>query len=239
MGSLHGIRHPTYSRIQIVVEIEPLTAWLARRNRRSASDHRAMVESLFLSVSRLAEAPVKEPSPSPIGPNLTGTWVGDYYQHSRASPITAELVHSGERLSGSMRDGRTDSTSTVFEVAAEAGLPPGADEQIVARLRELHPDARSSEIRYVTHLPPESALEGWVRGPEVYFLKTYRGDHFSGYKIGDRLVGRQVASHAVQYRGKLSPDGAEIEGRWWIEPDPETGSTRTEGDFSLRRLPGG
>ena len=162
---------------------------------------------------------MREPSPASDDTNLTGTWVGDYSQHSRPSPITAELVHSGDRLTGSMWDGTPDRTSTVFEVAAEEGLPPGADEQIVARLREMFPDAPSSEIRYVTHLPPESALEGRVRGSTVTFLKTYRGDHFSGYKVGDRLVGHRVSGHAVQYSGRLSPDGMEIEG--------DGGSTRT------------
>lgn len=193
------------------------------------------VRTLFPSLFHPPEAPVREPSPSSNDTNLTGTWVGDYSQHGRPSPITAELVHSGERLTGSMRDGEPDRTSTVFEVAAEAGLPPGADEQIVARLREMFPDAPSSEIRYVTHLPPESALEGRVRGSTVTFLKTYRGDHFGGYKVGDRLVGRRVSGHAVQYNGRLSPDGMEIEGRWWIDPDPESGTIRTEVSFLLRR----
>ena len=73
-----------------------------------------------------------------------------------------------------------------------------------------------------------SCSRGW-------FLKTYRGDHFSGYKVGDRLVGHRVSGHAVQYSGRLSPDGMEIEGRWWIDPDPESGAIRTEGSFLLRR----
>ena len=193
------------------------------------------LSALFPSLFHPPEAPVRDPSPASDDTNLTGTWVGDYSQHSRSSPITAELVQSGDRLTGSMRDGEPDRTSTVFEVAAEAGLPPGADEQIVARLRESFPDAPSSEIRYVTHLPPESALEGRVRGSTVTFLKTYRGDHFSGYKVGDRLVGHRVSGHAVQYSGRLSPDGMEIEGRWWIDPDPESGGIRAEGSFLLRR----
>jgi hypothetical protein len=99
----------------------------------------------------------------PSNMNLTGRWDGDYYQHDRPHPILAELVQAGEQLTGSMRDGETDTASSVFDVAFEAGLPPGADEQIVARIREAFPDAPATPIRYVTHLPPESDLVGWVR----------------------------------------------------------------------------
>src|SRR4051794_34753277 len=167
--------------------------------------------------------------------NLTGRWEGHYYQHDRPSPISAELTQAGEQLTGSMRDGVTDTSSSVFDVAFEAGLPPGADERIVARIREAFPDAPATPIRYLTHLPPGSALEGWVRGDSLYFLKTYRGVHYSGYEIGDRLVGHRTDCHAVHYSGKLSPDGSEIEGRWWIDPPPGSGERRTEGSFTLRR----
>jgi hypothetical protein len=169
--------------------------------------------------------------------NLTGRWVGEYLQHDRPHPIAAELVQAGEHLTGSMWDGITDGAYSIFEVASQAGLPPGADEQIVARLRTMFPDAPAAPIRYVTHLPPESALEGRVEGSTVYFLKTYQGIHFGGYKIGDVLVGFQSAVHAVSYRGQLSPDGGEIEGRWWIDPAPGP-SHRTEGHFTLRRQEG-
>jgi hypothetical protein len=167
--------------------------------------------------------------------DLTGRWEGSYCQHDRPHPISAELVQSGEHLSGSMRDGETDNASSVFDMAFEAGLPPGSDEQIVAHLREAFPDAPATPIRYVTHLPPESAMEGWVRGITVYFLKTYRGIHFGGFDMGDRIVGHCTNGHAVHYSGKLSPDGLEIEGRWWIDPPPDSGQRRTEGSFTLRR----
>ena len=45
----------------------------------------------------------------------------------------------------------------------------------------------------------------------------------------------QQEGHAVHYEGRLSPDGLEIEGRWWIDADPEYGTRRTEGLFVLRR----
>ena len=175
----------------------------------------------------------------PKGTSLTGTWGGNYYQHGRPSPIEAELVQEGGRLTGTMWDGQTDKSSSVFEAVAEAGLPPGADEQIEARLRELFPDAPAAPIRYVTHLPPESSLEGWVRGAKLEFLKTYMGEHYGGYEVGDRIVGHVVEDHSVHYGGDLSPDGREIEGRWWIDPPPGSRGRRTEGSFTLRRQTGG
>jgi hypothetical protein len=167
--------------------------------------------------------------------NLTDRWVGNYFLQGRPWPIKADLVHAGERLTGSMRDGVTDREYSVTEVALEAGLPPGGDEQIVDRLRRMFPDAPATPIRYVTHLPPDSALQGWVRGSEVYFLKAYEGTHYGGYQIGDKLVGFEKAAHVVHYGGRVSADGAEIEGKWWIEDTPGHGPRRAEGAFTLRR----
>jgi hypothetical protein len=167
--------------------------------------------------------------------NLTDRWVGNYFQQGRPRPIVADLVQAGERLTGTMKDVVTDSESSVTKVASEAGLPPGGDEQIVDRLRRMFPDAPATPIRYVTHLPPDSALEGWVKGLEVYFLKAYEGTHYGSYQIGDKLVGFQNAEHVVHYGGRVSPDGEEIEGKWWIEDTPGHGPRRAEGSFTLRR----
>jgi hypothetical protein len=134
-----------------------------------------------------------------------------------------------------MCDGHPDGEYSLFEVAQEAGLPPGADEQIEVKLREALPDAPAGPIRYVSHLPSGSVLEGRCKGPVVYFLKTYQWNSFSGYKAGDRLLGIQKEGHAVHYEGRLSPDGLVIEGRWWIEADPVYGTHRTEGLYLLRR----
>jgi hypothetical protein len=167
-------------------------------------------------------------------PNLTGRWVGNYWQHGREYPITAEFAQAGEQLSGSMRDGHPDRESTVFEAASEAGLPPGADEQIEARLREIVPDSPSGPIRYVSHLPPDSVLEGRCTGRTIRFRKTYRGLSFGGYRVGDALVGIEKEGHTVHYHGLLSADNRLIEGQWWIDANPASGTRRTEGDFCLR-----
>jgi hypothetical protein len=167
--------------------------------------------------------------------NVTDRWAGHYLLHGHSWPINAELVQAGERLTGSMRDGVTDKEYSVTELALEAGLPPGGDEQIVDRLRRMFPDAPATEVRYVTHLPPDSALQGWVKGPEVYFKKTYEGTHYGGYQIGDKLVGFEKESHVVHYGGRVTVDGQQIEGKWWIENKPGDGTRRAEGSFTLRR----
>jgi hypothetical protein len=171
--------------------------------------------------------------------DVTGRWVGHYLQREQQYPIMADLVQAGERLSGSMCDGHPDRECSVFEVACEAGLPPGADEQIETRLREVVGGGPAGPIRYVTHLPAASVLEGRCHGGTVSFLKTYQGTSFGGYKVGDKLVGVKKDGHAVHYEGRLAPDGQVIEGRWWIDPDPAWGTSRAEGLFTLRRLPKG
>src|SRR3712207_4037886 len=94
--------------------------------------------------------------------DLTGRWAGHYWQHGQPRPITADLAHAGGRLTGTMWDGETEFEQSVFEAAAEAGLPPGDDERIVARLRELFPGSRDP-VRSATRLPANSVLEGDVR----------------------------------------------------------------------------
>jgi hypothetical protein len=169
------------------------------------------------------------------GINLSGTWVGEYFQHDRLHAITADLHHSGEVLTGSMRDGEPDQEMSVSEVAGDA---PGMDEQIVAKLREMFPDSPIAPIRYISHLPTESTLKGWVRGLGVYFLKSYRGISFGGFRVGDRVVGQKTEDDAVHYSGRVGTSGDEIEGRWWVDPTPEAGGRRTEGSFILRRQSG-
>jgi hypothetical protein len=117
----------------------------------------------------------------------------------------------------------------------EAGLPPGADELIDAKLRSLLPDAGREPIRWVSHVPADSVLEGRCDGEVVSFTKTYMGSSFSGYRVGDKMVGAEAEGHEVFYQGQLSPDGSVIEGRWWIDSDSDRGTRRAQGLFVLRR----
>ena len=167
--------------------------------------------------------------------NLTGRWTGHYIHWGDEHPITADLFQEGKNLSGSMVDGQCDKEYSLFQVAAEAGLPPGADEEIEAAIRRIVPDATADPVRYVSHLPNQSILKGACKGRTVYFLKTYQGKAFSGHRIGDRFLGMEKEGHKVHYEGQLSPDDCEIDGRWWIEADPKGGTARTEGLFILRR----
>jgi hypothetical protein len=166
---------------------------------------------------------------------LTGRWSGHYLQQGTERPISADLLEEEGRLSGFMYDGQPDREYAIPEAVAEDMLPPSAEEQIEAQIRELVPDAPAGPIRFVSHLPPNSILQGKRDGFAVYFLKSYQGTSFGGYKVGDHLLGFQKADHCVHYEGQLSQDGLTLEGRWWIDPDPERGTPGTDGLFSLRR----
>src|SRR5262249_11903499 len=107
--------------------------------------------------------------------NLTGRWVGYYVQGGHERPISADLVQDGADVSGSMRDVQPDRECSLFEGAVEAGLPPGADEQIDEKLRSMVPDAGSAPIRWVSHLPEDSVLKGSCEGEMVTFTKAYMG----------------------------------------------------------------
>jgi hypothetical protein len=174
--------------------------------------------------------------PEPL--NVTGRWFGHYLQHDVKHLLTADLVQDGVRLTGTMRDHETEFDRSVFDAMADAGLPPGADEQIIAQLRQAVPGAANRPVRYVSHLPPESTLEGLLQGQTVYWLKTYQGTEFGGYRVGDEHVGVEVTNPQVHYRGEVSADGTVIEGTWWIDANPRYGTVRTQGQFSLRRRPG-
>jgi hypothetical protein len=168
---------------------------------------------------------------------LTGRWAGHYEQRDQRRDVTAELRQQGTLLQGTMHDSQTRFEMSVYEMAAECGLAPGADEQIVKALREQYPDRPTAPIRALMTLPERSEVEGEVRGSTVSFRKVYRGEAFSGYTVGDARVGVTVRGHSVQYLGHLDADGGQIDGTWWIEADPRKGVTRrTEGMFVLRRL---
>lgn len=170
--------------------------------------------------------------------DLSGRWAGFYTQHDRQRPITATFVQEGDRLVGRMNDDFTGFETSVSELALEECLPPGADEQIVEKVRSLCPGTENLPVRAEVRLPSESDVEGEVTGHAVRFLKTLRGPYFAGYRVGDFRVGVTGEDPEFQYRGVLSPDGTRIEGRW-VLPDPPAQHvlpTRAEGDFVLRRV---
>lgn len=171
----------------------------------------------------------------PRAPSLTGRWTGYYVQRDEQHVLTAEFVQTGDDLTGTMRDRDTGREESLFEMAARAGWPPGADEQIVRWLREQIPEEPFAPIRAVSRMPAHSTLAGHVRGRAVYFLKTLLGEHFVGYRVGGKEIGVTIKRHTVHYKAELSADGAALEGRWWIDPRKELGGQRAAGDFVLRR----
>jgi hypothetical protein len=169
--------------------------------------------------------------------DLSGSWEGYYTQHEARRPIAAELVQHGVEIEGTMVDEVTEFDMAISEFALLEGLPPGADEQIVAKIRALHPDAPPGPVHAETELPSDSVVEGTFDGETVRLTKTYQGDHYAGYTIGDLRVRWKVEGHQVVYEGQVSADGTEIEGRWRIPsgPDPQAHPIRTEGGFYLKR----
>lgn len=169
--------------------------------------------------------------------DLSGDWEGGYMQSGAARKITAVIVQTGERIEGTMRDWETEFDRSLFDAALEAGLPPGADEQIDESLRRLHPAERKAPIRSKSRLPSDSKLEGTVRGDFVAFTKTYQGQHFSGYQIGSQEVGWTGEGHAVRYSGRIEADGSRIEGVWTIS-DADSPQRAFQGPFWLERVAG-
>jgi hypothetical protein len=161
--------------------------------------------------------------------------VGHYVQRGQSRPIEAELSQRGERLSGTMCDLETDFEMSLFELVAESGLPPGADETILVTLRQACPGNANRPIRAAMSVPPSSTLEGTLRGRAVQFVKAYQGESFCGFQVGEQRVGQRVTGHHVHYRGELSDDGRRIEGSWWIDANPQEGVRRSEGTFVLSR----
>ena len=167
--------------------------------------------------------------------SLTGDWEGYYTQSGAKHPIRATLVQEGDRITGSMVDGDTVFDRSLFDAARAAGLPPGSDEMIDASLRRSHPEVGRRPIRAKSRLPADSQLEGSVHGDRITFTKTYQGQHFIGYQVGDREIGSTREGHTVEYWGRLSEDGRRIEGRWTI-PQPDSPRGSIDGAFVLQRV---
>lgn len=170
-----------------------------------------------------------------VGSDITGEWHGHYAQHSDKRPIKASITQEGDRLFGTMVDVHTETERSLFAAAAEAGLPPGADEKMDEQIRQLLPDAGNEPIRGKAILPDHSLLEGTVSGSFVRFKKAYQGQHFVGFEVGEQRVGWMIEEHCVHYSGRLSDDGMAITGNWTIL-EPETGRANAQGSFVLQRV---
>ncbi|MHC4407017.1 MAG: hypothetical protein ACYTG0_45975 [Planctomycetota bacterium] len=173
-------------------------------------------------------------TPSQGSIDLTGRWQGHYRQSGTARAIVATLVQSDDRIEGTMQDLETEFDRSLFDAALEAGLPPGADEQLDEHLRRQHPEIGNAPIRGKCRLPPESRIQGTIRGGQIVFVKTYQGEHFIGFQAGDKEIGHATEGHAVEYSGTIEPDGNRIEGRWTIyQPDAPRA---LQGPFVLERV---
>ncbi len=168
--------------------------------------------------------------------NLTGHWRGFYTHHDQRRPIEVEFSQDGPRLTGRMEDACTEFRASLAQLVIKEGLPPGADERIVESIRSSFPDVPEGPIVAEFKLSKQSSVEGQVEGPSIRFLKTYDGPHFTGYRIGEIRLGVLGQDQEVEYLGRLSQDGQEIEGRWHLSDRPHPlWQTRSEGGFYLRR----
>ncbi len=170
--------------------------------------------------------------------DLSGRWTGYYSQHDHERPISVEFDHHGRHLAGTMEDEQTAFRMPLSELAMEEGFPPGADERIVASLRESYPEVPPGPVLAEVQLSPLSTVEGEVDGSAVRFRKTYQGPFFAGYRVGEMRLGVLGTDQEVQFRGRVSPCGREIEGQWRLpEQLHPLWLARTEGGFFLRRDP--
>ncbi|WP_422927424.1 hypothetical protein [Singulisphaera sp. PoT] len=166
--------------------------------------------------------------------NLAGDWAGEYRQYDQHYPIQATFAQEGTILNGSMIDDEPEHELPLAEVARF----PGEDERVVAMLRSILPDGPTGPIFVISRVPKDSTLTGTINGNWVYFDKSYQGSCFGGFRVGDEVVGDAYENHVVHYSGRLTPDGGEIEGRWWISANPGA-VERLEGSFLLRRKASG
>lgn len=167
--------------------------------------------------------------------DLSGRWIGHYEHDDVEFPISVELLQTGDRISGFMRDDEPDEEYTVYDPSSAVRNTRKDDEPIDRKLLALIPQAGLQPIHWVSHLPPDSILLGKLTGRTVSFVKTYQGISFQGYRIGDKYFGEESPGRSVDYEGQVSLDGLRIQGNWWIESNPAIGTPRVEGRFSLRR----
>jgi hypothetical protein len=169
---------------------------------------------------------------------LSGRWDGHYTQHDAAREISAEFTHSGPKLVGFMNDFCTMIEGSVDDFVLEQRMPPGSDERIVARIRSMCPGLERFPVRTLVELPPLSTIAGRVERTRIEFVKTYRGEHFAGYQVGDRRIGLRGSDQEIVYQGLLNASGTEIHGRWRVAGIRKAGSFshRSVGTFVLRRV---
>lgn len=166
--------------------------------------------------------------------SLTGEWNGHYTQHGERHRIKALFTQDGRRLVGQMTDIDTVTEQSLYDAVADAGLPPGADEQIAERIYGALPDQPIGPIRTRSVLPSASKLEGTVSGEFVRFTKTYQGQSLYMYEMGDQGVGHARDGHSVEYSGRISSDGTTVSGQWVIY-QPEIPKGFIDGNFELHR----
>ncbi|RYG45618.1 hypothetical protein EON79_12210 [bacterium] len=150
-------------------------------------------------------------------------------------PIEAHFAVSGDHLTGTMTD-LQPVKEFPYEILFErtkATLRP-RDRAIGKIVIERYP---GTIVR--SELPPESDLDGRVRGREATWMKTYRGDQVTTSLIPGRPPHETRAGGVgILYRGTLSEDGQTLKGTWEVRKKRFLGIYSTlegRGEFELRR----
>ncbi len=171
----------------------------------------------------------------PSSIDISGRWVGFYTQHDHPRPIRLQLDQTGDRLEGVMADDCTSIRTPLSDLAIQEGMPPGADERIVATLRASCPELPEDPVIAEVQLSPTSRLEGEIQAQAVRFRKTYQGPHFAGYRIGEYRLGVMGLDQEVDFSGLLSADGKSIEGYWNFTTPPHPFWHSDRGRFFIER----
>ena len=154
-----------------------------------------------------------------LGPiDVTGRWIGFYrYLTPEAGtfPITAQLRHEGNRISGEMYDQITDRSQFLEEFVENhrLDLPTEAQRRIEEVIRQFNDESLLVE----THLPETSDIEGFLVNGIVSFTKSYRGAQETRFIRSGRVVGSSLRErHKVYYSGHVDRERGCIAGEWLI-----------------------
>jgi hypothetical protein len=148
---------------------------------------------------------------------LTGRWVGFYrhrWEQLGTFPIIADLVQTGDRITGEMYDQITNRSDYLDDFVGVIGKDISSEtrrrlQQMIRRF--------GTETVMNSRLPDTSDIQGRITGSHVKFTKTYRGAMEVTWTVDeDPVASFRRDGHNVQYSGHLDRDRMCVIGRWTI-----------------------
>jgi hypothetical protein len=155
---------------------------------------------------------------------LDGEWSGFYVQNVQDPYNPGDEGDPNHRFEISVHfeqreDGTLVGAMTDLRTGRVRKLAP-AVESVKNRLkwgRRLSLTIRTAlepESTITTDLPSQSFLQGTVNGDEVLFLKHYVGRSTVAFNYRHRQEEFTHTNPPITYRGRLSPDGSTLRGRY-------------------------